>query len=203
MRKQALARKESYQKTFKKYGTDPKALQWRNGKSAEVRYHNLIAGIDFEKKKVLDIGCGFGDIIPFIEAKTKDFKYLGIDIVPEFIKEAKKKHPEHSFLVGDWMELIKRHDIVLCSGVLNNKVKADQYEYRKEAISLMYKNAEEVLAFNMAGSSPQPRNKKKYKVYYADSLKILKYCLDLTRKIIFRHQYNKKCFTIVMFKEEE
>jgi len=170
--------------------------------AAVIRYQNIVADIDFENKSVIDIGCGFGGIIPFIEGKTKSFKYLGLDVVPEFIDEAKKRYPKHSFKAGGWMELIKAHDIVLCSGVLNNKVKGDQYKYREEAISLMFKNANEILVFNMAGGFPQPINKSKFKLYCVDSLKILKYCLGLTTKVIWRHSYRKKEFTVVMFKDE-
>jgi len=201
MRSQALDRKKAYQKTFQKYGVTPKALQWRNSESAEVRYRNLVVDIDFNNKSILDIGCGFSDLIPFIENKSKKFTYTGIDVVPEFIREDQKKYPHHSFLVGDWVKLIGKSDIILCSGVLNNKVKDNQYAYRKKAISLMYENANEVLAFNMAGGFPQPKNEDKYKVYYVDSQKIFRFCLCLTNKIILRHHYRKKDFTIVMFKK--
>ena len=58
----------------------------------------------------------------------------------------------------------------------------------------------EVVAFNMSGSHPQPENKKGFRVYYADSLGILKFCLTLTKKAILRQQYHRRDFTIVMFK---
>ena len=195
-----MARKKAYQKTFKKYGATPKAMQWKNAESAEIRYRNITTDVNFENKSVIDLGCGMGDIIPFIEDKSKNFSYTGVDVVPEFTAIAQKKYPQHSFLVGDWMELIDEHDIVLCSGVLNNKTFGDQYKYKEKAISLMYKNVREVLAFNMAGGFPQPKNEDKYKVYYVDSQKILKYCFGLTNKIILKHHYRTKDFTILMFR---
>lgn len=201
MKKQCLVRRKAYQKTFQKYGVTPKALQWRNSESAKIRYRNLVADIDFKNKSIQDIGCGFSDLIPFIEYKSKHLTYTGIDVVPEFIREDQRKYPQHSFRVGDWMELIGKSDIILCSGVLNNKIKGNQYAYREKTISLMYKNANEILAFNMAGGFPQPKNRDKYKVYYVNSLKILRYCLGLTNNVIFRHHYRKKDFTIVMFKK--
>ncbi len=203
MRRQALKRKKSFQKSFVKHGATSKALRWRNKESARIQHANIVADVDFENKSISDIGCGFGDIIPFIKAKTRNFDYVGIDVVPEFTKEAKRRYPEYRFLTGDWMELIEKRDIVLCSGVLNNKVDGDQYKYRKDAIFTMYENANEIFAFNMQGSSPQPKNRDKYRVYYVDSMKILKYCLSLTRRVILRHQYKNKDFTIVMFKKEK
>ena len=202
MRKQALKRKKAYQRTFKKHGVTSKALRWRSHSSQEIVLENTISDIDFEGKSVLDVGCGFGDILPYIEQKTNKFEYLGIDITPEFISEARKKYPGYAFIEGDWMELFNKHDVVICSGVLNNNVECDQYQYREEAISLMIDNAREVLAFNMAGGHPQPQNKRSYKVYYVDSLKILRFCFQKTSKIIFRHHYRNKDFTVAMFKEK-
>ena len=82
--------KINYQKTFRKYGVGPRALRWHSKKAATQRYEQIVADIDFEGKSILDVGCGFGDIIPYISAKAKKFEYLGIDITPEFIREAKK-----------------------------------------------------------------------------------------------------------------
>jgi len=198
--RRAKQRRRSYRKSLEKHGYGPKALQWRSQEAANLRYENLVENIDFEGKSVLDVGCGFGDISEYIKKRAENFEYTGIDIVPEFIEEARRRHPCQRFIVGDWVRKISRQDIILCSGVLNNKVEGDQYKYREKAIELMYKNAGEVLAFNMAGGHPQPENKKKYKVYYVDSLRVLKYCLSLTSRVIFRHHYRRRDFTIIMYR---
>jgi SAM-dependent methyltransferase len=199
MKNNILKRKRAYQASFYKHGIGPKALQWFGRESAEIRYQNLLSDIDINDKTIFDAGCGFADILPFIKNKSKNFTYTGVDIVPEFITIAQKKYPKQKFILGDWHTKISPHDIVLCSGVLNNKIKGNQYKYRKKAIKLMFDNAKEILAFNMAGGI-KPKNKKNYKVYYVDCLKILKYCLSLTNKIIFRYHYRKNDFTIIMFK---
>lgn len=192
---------KGYQKKFKKYGVDPRALQWSSGKAAKLRYVQLVVDIDFNGKKVLDIGCGFGDIITYIEKKTKKFSYTGVDIVPEFITVAKKEYPKHKFIVRDYFEnpLKKSFDIIMSSGTLNANVKG-AVSYRKKAIKIMLAHAKEAVIFNMAGSSPQPKNKKENRVYYADSYDILKFCLTLSSKLIFRSNYHSKDFTIVICK---
>lgn len=191
----------SYQKTFKKFGIHPKALQWRSEKAAELRYRELVADLDFEGKSVLDVGCGFGDIIPYIARKTNKFEYTGVDAVSEFIRVAGKKNPLHKFLIRNYFDkpLKKSFDIIISSGALNSN-RERPYEFRKKAIKIMFEQVKEVVAFNMAGGHPQPINKKGYKVYYVDSLDILKFCLTLTKKVIFRHHYHSKDFTIAMFK---
>jgi SAM-dependent methyltransferase len=190
-----------YKKTFKKYGVDPRALRWTSKSAAEIHYKQLVADVNFEGKEVLDVGCGFGDIIAFIKKKTTNFSYTGVDVVEEFISVARKRYPNSDFVLRDYFgnPMDKSFDIVISSGALNANI-GDPISYRKKAISTMFDHTREVLAFNMAGGYPQPKNKKGYRVYYADSLEILKFCLSKTSKIIFRQHYRKKDFTIVMFK---
>ena len=193
--------KINYQKTFRKYGVGPRALRWHSKKAATQRYEQIVADIDFEGKSILDVGCGFGDIIPYISAKAKKFEYLGIDITPEFIREAKKLYLGHKFIVGNYFAkpLKENFDIIICSGALNANVR-DNLDFRKKAIKTMFKHAKEVFVFNMVGRYPQPKTSSKSNVWFANPLEILEYCLGLTKKVILRHHYHSRDFTIVMFK---
>lgn len=195
---------KSYQNAFKKYKVHPKSLFWATKKAAEQRYKQLVADLDFEGKTVLDVGCGFGNIIPFISKKAKNFSYTGVDAVPEFIKAAQKKYPKHRFLQRDYFNhpLREKFDVVISSGALNSNFK-NPYHFRKKAIKTMFDHAREKMAFNMAGFYPQPKNKKKYRVFFANSLIILKYCLSLSSRLIFRHHYNRKEFTIIITKKKK
>lgn len=50
-------------------------------------------------ESILDAGCGYGRFLDMFP----DWKgqYLGIDFVPEFILEARKRHPRRDFMVVD------------------------------------------------------------------------------------------------------
>jgi len=192
---------KGYQRRFKKFGRDPRALQWRNKQAAEKRYREVVAEIDFEGKTVLDVGCGFGDIIPHIESKAKNFEYTGVDLVPEFVEEARKLHPRQNFQVRDYFNdpMEQRFDVILSVGTLNGNVK-DNMGYRKESIKTMFERAGEVLAFDMEGAHPQPKTSEKSNVWYADPLEIRDYCLTLTPKVILSDKYHRRNFVVVMFK---
>ncbi len=47
---------------------------------------------------VLDVGCGFGD---FSARMPPDWKYIGIDVSPDVIKEARKLYPGRTFRKSD------------------------------------------------------------------------------------------------------
>jgi len=192
--------KKSYQQRFRKYGVNPQSLAWKERGAAHQRFRQFWAEIDFNNKSVLDIGCGFGEFGYFLSKRYKGVDYLGIDIVPEFIEEAKKKYPHLSFKVSDFLkDNPGSFDVVIASGVLNSNVE-DNLEYREKAISRMFSFTKKVLAFNMLGAHPQPENNPKANVWYADSLEILGFCMTLTRRVIFRANYHPKDFTIFMYR---
>lgn len=199
---QGMAKKiKIYQQAFKKYHVSPKSLMWTSEKSITVRYQEILADLDFEGRTILDVGCDFGDIIPLIAKKAKNFNYTGVDIVPEFIQVARRKYLQHQFVLQDYYghPLKDKFDIISTSGTLNASL-GRPLKFRKQAIKTMFDHAKQCTVFNMAGFYPQPKNSKKGIIYYADSLTILKYCFSLTSKIIFRHHYHQKDFTILMFK---
>ena len=194
----------NYQKRFAKYGVDPKSLSWKSKGAAHQRYRQIWSEIDFNGKSVLDVGCGFGEIATFLDKRYKGFSYTGVDVIPEFISEAKKLHPEHKFFVQDFFKepLDDKFDVVMASGVLNSNVK-DNINYRKRAIKQMFDRTKNVLVFNMMGGHPAPKNKSGNNIWYADSLEVLNYCMSLTRRVILRQHYHPRDFTILMFQVRE
>jgi len=51
--------------------------------------------------KVLDIGCGPGNITRFLFSKRPDFQIEGIDVAPNMVKLAQRNNPTASFRVMD------------------------------------------------------------------------------------------------------
>jgi SAM-dependent methyltransferase len=190
----------AYQKKFKKYGVDPKSLFWVDLGASHQRFRQMWAEIDFNNKSVLDVGCGFGEMARFLKKRYKDVKYTGVDIVPEFIDEAKKKYPEYQFEVLDYFEdpMNEKYDVVMASGTLNSNLEKNM-EFRKKAIKTMFEHTKKVCVFNMLGGHPQPENDHESNIWYADSLEILKYCMSLTRRVLLRHHYHPTDFTIFMY----
>src|SRR3989344_7441211 len=196
-----LASTESYPDALKKYGESPKALHWTNYRSTAVRFRELVADLDVEGKTILDAGCGMGDLLPFIYARSTNFTYLGVDVTPEFISIAKKRYEGENFKVFDPFTKNSRElgnfDIVLSGGVMNANI-PNWLEKRQQMIATLFDRTTEVLAFNMAGGlGPIPHSKK---IAYANAQDILDFCHTLSQRVIFRSDYHPKDFTIVMLK---
>lgn len=192
--------KQIYQEKYKRYGIDPRSLCWHQKGAAHQRFRQFWAEIDFNGKSVLDVGCGFGEMAKFLSKRYKNVAYTGVDIVPEFIDEAKKAYPEQRFLVCDYFKnpLNEKFDVVMASGVLNSNV-GDNMNWRKRNIKIMFEKTKKVFAFNMLGAHPRPVSDPKSNIWYADSIEVLKYCATLTRRVIFRANYHPVDFTIFMY----
>jgi len=194
-------KKTNYASRYKKFGVHPKTLGWHSKRAAYQRYEEIVAELIFARKSVLDVGCGFGDIIPFIRKKTENFEYTGVDIVPEFIKEARKLYPKYRFLVRDYFRkpIEKKYDILIANGSLNSNVQRN-LQFRKEAIKTMFGHAKEALFFNMVGKYPQPKTTKRNNIWVADPLEILKFCLTLNPMITFINHPGRREFSIILRK---
>jgi cyclopropane fatty-acyl-phospholipid synthase-like methyltransferase len=51
--------------------------------------------------KVLELGCGPGNVVRYFSSKRQDLNILGIDLAPEMISQAKKINPDSEFKILD------------------------------------------------------------------------------------------------------
>lgn len=51
--------------------------------------------------KVLELGCGPGNVVKYLKRKRSDLDILVIDLAPEMIKEAQKQNPDSDFELLD------------------------------------------------------------------------------------------------------
>lgn len=197
---------ESYKMRFNKYGYSPMALGWDKGKQ-NIRFKVLTSFFDLENKSILDLGCGFGDLNKYIRANiTKNYSYTGIDVVPEFIMQAKqmKSSDDNSvFILGDFIatNLSKKFDIVIGSGVFNHRFShLNNSEFIKKAFEKSYECAREGVAFDFL------TNKVDYELehaYYSNPQEILALGLLKSNKIIFKGDYFPFEFSMAVYKNQD
>ena len=131
-----------YQESIDKYSPDHiKALHWNSKTSQEKRFFSIQRIGDLSGKTILDVGCGTGDLIPFlVKQNIVPAGYLGMDLMPEFIQVAKKRYPKISFICQDFFQTkIKTNfDFVVCNGALNVREKDNMktlYDFFLKALS--------------------------------------------------------------------
>ena len=70
-------------------------------------YDYICNSIEKPKAKLLEIGCGPGNITKYLLSKRPDFDIFGIDIAPKMIELAKMNNPTAHFAVMDSRQIDK------------------------------------------------------------------------------------------------
>jgi SAM-dependent methyltransferase len=93
-----------YNTRFDQYGRDIKTVGWGNESSQHLRFEVLFRGLDPKGKTILDVGCGLGGLVPYLEKRTNgDFRYFGIDIAEKLVNDASTAYCDvgREFYIGD------------------------------------------------------------------------------------------------------
>lgn len=195
---------ERYTARYQKFGYSPKALGWDKGKQ-EVRFKVLTSQYDFTDKAVLDIGCGFGDLNKILQKKYADnYSYLGIDLVPDLIKEAQGHYTGRSidFITGDFLEveLKGKFDFVVASGIFNHRLsEGNNYELIEATIAKALSVARDGLAFDFLS------DKVDYQLehtFHSSPEKILTMAYKHSRNVMLRNDYMPFEFSLFIFKDD-
>lgn len=93
----------------------------------EVRLRRLarVAELLPDEGRILDIGVGWGEIIPLLSGK-KGRKYVGLDFSEAMIDQVRKKFPEVELIHGDISHLPGSFDVIMalevCEHIVAHKV---------------------------------------------------------------------------------
>jgi SAM-dependent methyltransferase len=172
-------------------------LGWRTLASQTRRFEALCRFGDISGCSVLDLGCGHGDLKPYLDARFKDITYLGVDFLPEFVQEARNRlgHlPDTAFVQADFLCAdLPASDVVFCSGSLNYRCKDPHHP--RQAIARMWEAARIGVAFNLLEISWFPDDEL---VGSHDSRQILSYCRELCPAAQLLTDYLPDDFTLLM-----
>ncbi len=103
-------------------------------------YDFICNSITRPNAKLLDIGCGPGNITKYLLSKRPDFDIYGIDIAPNMIELAKKNNPAASFAIMDSRqigELKEQYDGVVCGFCLPYLSQADCHKLISDCYNLL------------------------------------------------------------------
>lgn len=136
-----------YRHLLAEHGDSPQAVQY-SCKNSQDRRFELLAGIgDLRNKRILDFGCGTGQLGSYLQAQGIDFEYYGTDIVEEFLTLCQGKFPQGTFEKFDRLSHLE-FDYVFVGGVFNNKM-ANNSQFYQETVAKLFSMCRLGLSFNM------------------------------------------------------
>lgn len=180
--------KNHYSDLVKKHGDSPLAVQMTSKKSQERRLEILTQVVTGEYGRVLDFGCGTGEMYNYIKKNNNTCNYVGYDISPDMINLAKEKFPEVKFdcldIINDGIQ--EDFDYIFISGVFNNLM-SDNKSFMEEALRLLFAHTKTALAFNGLSTYVDYFDEG---LYYADPSSIFNFCKEnLSPCVTLRHDY--------------
>jgi len=194
---------DRYSKRYREFGYSPKALGWDKGKQ-DIRFDVLTSLYNCKGKTILDIGCGFGDMNITLMARYPDqYRYIGIDLVPELIHEARQRYANDSirFIEGDFMtvDIDESPDFVIASGTFNHKLKnTDNYALIEAAMSRAFTLSSDGFAFDFLSDKV---NYPLTHTFHAGPERILSLAYQFSRNVVLRNDYMPFEFSVFVFKD--
>ncbi|MBF0539205.1 MAG: class I SAM-dependent methyltransferase [Nitrospirae bacterium] len=174
-----------YDNTLRMHGDRPEALRWTSP-GQMLHYEGLVDTDDVIAGRVLDYGCGKGDLYPFLRQKGYRIQYTGMDINPGLIAKAKEKYPDTRFMVFDIEEdeLTEDFDYIFLCGVFNLKVEGIE-ETIKRVLRRLFKRCRKTLVFNgLSAHNPA----QSYELFYIYPETLVNFALsELSPSISLRH----------------
>ncbi len=144
--------KSYYENNMKNASQDYEVLGWESEEAQKMRFDMLVSNVALEGKRILDVGCGLGNLLEYINNQGIPVDYTGIDVLPEMIERAKKKGLPGEFLCADLFKENpfgeKSFDVIYASGIFNLNL-GNNKEFLASALTLFIKLARKSLCFNL------------------------------------------------------
>lgn len=189
-----------YEDKVRRYGYDHRGLGFNNKSSQDKRFEALLELGDFDGATLLDVGCGFGDLLAFLKERGIEPVYTGIDVCKPMIQRCRERFEDDGaiFRVADVMEFdsVKPFDFVVASGLFGLDAEGSRERIRP-TLERMFTWARTGLAANFLSTrSPQPVDGR----IYVDPAKALEAGLQLTPSARVDHTYLPNDFTLYLYK---
>jgi SAM-dependent methyltransferase len=189
---------ENYRNLFLKHGSGPEVGQL-SFEGQQFRFEKLVQIADLRGCRVLDLGCGLGDLYPFLVKRFGNIDYTGIDIVSDLVENAAKKYSNAKFLCQDILTngIDGKFEYAFISGIFNNAI-TDCSDFMKRIITVVFQHCTKGFAFNFISTYV---NHIDPGMAYHDPIDILEFCLkSLTRKTTMHHHYERCDVAVYLYR---
>jgi len=188
-----------YHDRYEKDGYQVSTVGWKNIEEQILRFKILCDISDLTGASICDIGCGFGDLIPYLKRRFSDFTYVGVDISEKLIQKASQLHPGYSFRNIDILDssFVDKFDYFLLSGALSYRIK-DNMSLMQKMLSKMFLLSNKGVAVNFLSSYV---NYQHIRNFHYEPEKVFSFSKSLTKSVTLRHDYPLWEFTVFLYRE--
>jgi cyclopropane fatty-acyl-phospholipid synthase-like methyltransferase len=181
-----------YAELVAQHGSAPEAAQWSDSRTQRLRLTVLSEVGDLRASKVLDFGCGTGELLVYLNEELGFAgEYVGYDLARPAIDLARQLRPDGRFERRDILSqgVPETFDYILASGVFNNRT-SDGWALMTQLLHGLWPHATRALAFNALSTYVEFQEEH---LWYADPGEVFAWCKrELSPAIRLRHDYQVK-----------
>lgn len=174
---------------------------WSSRDTQLARFRTITKIGEFQKKTVLDVGCGVGDFYNFLSNQGVNLTYTGIDLVLENCSDAQKRYGSAKFINKSLFDLEDeaKYDYVVASGIFFLKYPNWDIVV-EEALKKMFSLCNLGVAVNFQSAYSEPEDEISKHVYPEDILKMI---TPMSKIFSIFHDYAVKMndFTIFFYRD--
>lgn len=144
-----------YRRRLERHKRNWAICHWAGADSQQIRFEVFAANVELAGKRLLDVGCGLGDLWAFLGGDESGVDYVGVDLVEEMVAEGRRRHSGANLICADifgkdadGMFTPGSFDVVFCSGAFNLDL-GNNDRFMPRALARMFELSRETLAFNL------------------------------------------------------
>lgn len=181
-----------YRERWLQHGYDPRTLGWNKGLQ-QVRFAAALEGLrPSEYESVLDVGCGFGDLLSFLRVRGWSGAYRGLDLVPELVDEARRRHGDGGeFLCVDASTGALPGSpmaMAVAIGVFNHRLHEDNMDFVRATLASMWASSAKVVVLDFLSDAADP-DRQRDDLFYASPAALLDLARSYSRRVAIHHAY--------------
>ncbi len=175
--------------------------------SQRERFKNAVRYFDFDKKKILDIGCGRGDFLKFLLTSITPSKFIGIDPLEDMVKKSKNfgdsvvDKVNTAWVKKDYLdtEVEKGVDIITAFSIFDRRFgnMSDTVTYAKKMLEKMVHEAHEGVYVTFL-SAYKTIDEEAQSLFYPE--KVFQFAHILSERVVIDHSYMPHAFSVVIYK---
>lgn len=189
-----------YAEKLQNHGPVPQGVDWNSAEGQTLRFEQLCKVLPADAPcSVLDFGCGYGALYPFLKAHYPRVHYSGYDASAGMISEARRLYPDAAWYAH--LNDFQPADYAIASGVFNVKQHTDEESWaayiQHELLSIKSLTTKG-LAFNILTAYADAQRKRP-DLYYADPGLWFGFCKQqLGPRVALLHDYPLYEFTLIV-----
>ena len=195
--------RDYYDGKLRAHGATPRGADWNSLDSQELRFRELARLWEAEPKaSIIDYGCGYGALAPWLRRHGHAGAYLGFDVSVEMIAAAAAASTglcDVAFTAN--RQAVPPADFAAASGVMNVKMDTPDAVWREYVLATIAELAalgRRGFAFN-ALTSYSDADKQRDDLHYADPRELFDHCQrTYSRFVTLLHDYPLYEFTLLV-----